>query len=110
MDTEKVFKKTWWTQEEDDKLMELLEAYKYTYNDISKILNRSEAAIIRRLTKLKIKCRPVRYDNKKWTDKEISTMLSMQKEGRTWEEIGKVIGKNGLSVRGKFKRMEKESE
>lgn len=73
---------TKWTEEENKKLICLLKQYRYSYTDLSKILNRYETAIKKQITQLKIKERPL-IANKhiKWTYEQIETVKNMYKKG-----------------------------
>ena len=52
-----------WTKEEDTELKRLVIQQKYTYDQISKMMNRTCGAIQRRLCDLGIKDRPIKADN-----------------------------------------------
>lgn len=95
-----------WSKNDDAKLLNLVQAYKYTYPEIAKILQRTETAIKRRLYDLGIKARPVRLNNHiKWTDEETETILDMFNKGYSFRAIAEKVGKSELAVRGKFERM-----
>jgi len=96
-----------WTVEEDAKLVKLLNAFKYTYVDIYKMLDRSEAAIKRRIFDLGLKQRPVRRKARHWSEEETKTLTAMFGEGYDLHEIGEKVGRTALAVRGKLERMER---
>ena len=100
--------RTPWTKDEDSRLRDLLCRYKYTYNDLRELLGRSEGAIKRRITTLGIKERPLRHEVKKWSDKEVDMLIKMHDDGYGFDAIGKVLGRSGLAVRGKFEVMRHE--
>ena len=58
-----------------------LKAFKYTYADLSKRLNRSEGAIKRRIHDLKLKQRPLREEVRMWTEEETVQLLEMFEKG-----------------------------
>lgn len=95
-----------WTKEEDNRLTNMLNAYKYTYTDISRVLNRTEGAIKRRMIDLNLRQRPVRRKARLWTDEETKTLVFMYKQGYGLHEIGEKLDKTALAVRGKLERME----
>lgn len=95
-----------WTDEEDRLLRSMLNAYKYTYPEISQRINRSEGAIKRRIRDLGLKQRPVRLNNHvKYTDEEVKMIVEMFDKGHCLEDIAHRINKSALGVRGKLERM-----
>lgn len=106
IDIREKFKKTPWTEQEDNKLIRLLDEYKYTYNDLCKKLNRTEGAIKRRIITLGLIQRPIRNYDKHWTDKETEKLLTMKAKGHGWEEIGRALERSGSAVRGKYERLQ----
>lgn len=95
-------KRTPWTQADDDKLIHFLKQYKYTYSEIADTLQRSEGAIKRRIYDLGLPQRPVRAENREWTQEEIQTLMDLLEEGYTFEQIGKALKRTALAVRGKY--------
>lgn len=97
---------THWTKTEDDKLRYLVSKQKYTYNDLSKMLRRTDGAIQRRLCDLGIKERPVKADNHvRWTEEELHVLGEMIKDGCGYEMIAESIGKSAKAVRGRVYNM-----
>ena len=81
-----------WTDEEREHLKSLLNTYKYTYKEISEILNRSEVSISQQILKLGLKQRPLRSENyKRWTKEEVATLNKMILEGARYENISREI-------------------
>ena len=105
IDYHEEFKKTPWTVSEDKKLALMLSEYKYTYRDISQMLNRTEGAVKRRIFDLKLKQRPIRANNKDWTEEEMAVLLELHKRGHSYEYIADILGRSALAVRGKFERI-----
>ena len=95
-----------WTQGEDRKLIQLLDRYEYTYNDLCKMMNRTEGAIKRRIITLGLIQRPIRNYDRHWTDEETEKLLTMKAKGHCWEEIGQALNRSGSAVRGKFERLQ----
>ena len=95
-------KKTPWTPVEDEMLCSLLREYKYTYPELSEKLRRTEGAIVRRISELKLKERPVRADNhNNWTDEQINTLDRLIKAGCKYETIHEEIpDKSTKAIRG----------
>lgn len=95
-----------WTEEEDNILKGMLNAFCYTYPEIAHRLNRSEGAIKRRIFDLGLKARPTRLNNHiKYTDEEIQLIVTLIEKGYCIEDIASRIGKSALGVRGKLERM-----
>jgi hypothetical protein len=84
----------------------MLNAYKYTYPEISQRLNRTEGSIKKRISNLGIKARPVRLENHtRYTAEEIELIVSLFDKGYCFEDIAARIGKSAQGVRGKLERM-----
>lgn len=94
-----------WTDADDFKLKTMLKAYKYTYADLSKELNRSEGAIKRRIFDLSLMERPMRKENRKWTDEETAELIRLVEVGYCFEDIGIKLNRTGSCVRGKYERI-----
>ena len=95
-----------WTNAEDDKLRFLVSKHKYTYDDLSRMLRRTNGAIQRRLCDLGIKDRPLKADNHiRWTKDELYTLGEMIKDGCGYEMISESIGKSGKAIRGRVYNM-----
>lgn len=95
-------KKTPWTKSEDERLIQLLKSYRYTYPELARILNRTEGAVKRRVSTLGTKYRPLRRDVKMWTDEEVDTMLELRAKGYGWDTVGEKLGRSAQSRRGKY--------
>jgi hypothetical protein len=95
-----------WTEEEENILKGMLNAYKYTYPEIAQRLNRSEGAIKRRILDLGLKARPIRLPNHtKYTPQEVELIVSLFDKGHCLEDIASRINKSALGIRGKLERM-----
>ena len=103
----KKFKITPWTKEEDTMLTSMVKSYRYTYTQISDVLNRSENAVKRRLTVLEIKERPVKADDGRfWTKEQENKILCLFKEGYDTVGISREIeGKTSMAVDQKLRRL-----
>ena len=107
-DVEKVHKyiMTPWTKTEDDKLLFLVAKQKYTYDDLSKMMRRTNGAIQRRLCDLGVKDRPVKADNHtRWTDEDFKRLGELIKAGYGYDLIAEEIGKSSKACRGRVYRM-----
>lgn len=107
-DVEKAYKyiMTPWTKTEDDKLMFLVAKQKYTYDDLSKILRRTNGAIQRRLCDLGVKDRPIKADNHtRWTDDDFYRLGELIKSGYGYDLIAEEIGKSSKACRGRVYQM-----
>ncbi|WP_167957949.1 hypothetical protein [Anaerosporobacter faecicola] len=90
-----------WTKTEDEKLHYLLKQYKYTYDDLSKKLRRTNGAIQRRICDLGFKERPIKADNHiKWTDEEKQRLKELIMLGYGYELMAEIIGKSSKALRG----------
>lgn len=94
-----------WTAYEDERLRHMLDAQKYSLDQVAAALGRREGAIRRRIATLGIKDRPVRNPGKWWTAEETETMTTMHRDGHTWEEIGAALGRTASACRGKYERI-----
>ncbi|MDF2544945.1 MAG: hypothetical protein K0S47_4663 [Herbinix sp.] len=107
-DCEKKFKykNTPWTKTEDCKLEKLLKDFKYTYSDLSKLLNRTNGAIQRRICDLNLKERPIKADNHtKWTTEEYDMLCVMIKAGMNYELMSEHLNKSSKAIRGRIYSM-----
>lgn len=95
-----------WTSAEDSRLIFLLKMHKYGYAELSEMLCRSAGAIQRRCTDLGIQERPVKADNHtedaKWTDADYQILAEGIRNGDSYTEIGRMIGKSEKAIRGKL--------
>lgn len=91
-----------WTAVEDERLKKFLAGHKYSYRELSILLNRTEGAIQRRILDLGIKERPVKANNHiKWTAEEIKKLGEMIKSGYKYEEMSDVLDKSAKAIRGR---------
>ena len=91
-----------WTVVEDERLKKFLAEHKYSYRELSILLNRTEGAIQRRILDLGIKERPVRANKHiKWTAEEFKELGEMNKAGYKYEEMSEVLGKSAKAIRGR---------
>ena len=103
-----------WTNEEKQRLVSLVLAYRYTYPQIAHILKRSESSIKEKLQEMNIKARPVSLDKRvKYTDQEIQTILWYISKGYSFCAIADTLNqdkpperhKSACGIRGKLERM-----
>lgn len=91
-----------WTEAEDQKLIRLLGRQKYSYEELSKELRRTNGALQNRIRVLGLKDRPIKADNHiKWTDEEFNIIGEMIKTGNRYEEMAERIGKSTKAIRGR---------
>lgn len=103
------YKKTPWTKEEDIILISMVNAYRYSYRDVSERLRRTAGAVKRRMIILGIKQRPLKAENHiLWSDKEVKDLIILKDAGYGPEVISEKLGgkRSALAVRGKLERME----
>ncbi len=95
-------RKDHWTTAEDDRLKILLKKFCYGYADLSRLMNRSEGAIQRRINDLELKERPVKAGNRnEWTADDYKTLADGIRAGDSYWLIGEKIGRSEKAVRGK---------
>lgn len=98
--------KTPWTAAEDKRLLYLVSKQQYTYDELSKMLRRTNGAICRRLCDLGTKERPVKADNHvKWTTEDFELLGTLIKKGYGYDLIAEKIGKSSKAVRGRVYSM-----
>ena len=96
------YKKTPWTAAEDKKLEFLVNQFKYSYKEISKMLQRTEGAVVRRINDLKLKARPIKANNHiKWTKEEYLQLGEMIKDRLNYETMSEKLGKSSKAIRGR---------
>jgi len=81
------FKKSPWTENEDKQLIYYLKLFKFTYDDLSKMLGRTCGAIQRRICDLGIKERPLKVDNRSnpWKKEDLELLNDGIKDGLSYE-------------------------
>ena len=95
-----------WTKTEDEKLLFLVAKQNYTYDDLSKILRRTNGAIQKRLCYLCVKDRPIKVDNHtRWTDYDLYRLGELIKSGYGYDLIAEEIGKSSKACRGRVYQM-----
>lgn len=107
-----LFITTPWTKAEDYKLKHMLSKFKYSYSEISIALRRTEGAIVRRMSDLNIKMRPVKANNHNpWNDEEITMLVDLYIKGYDSNVIAYLLKTRGAkAVQGKLERMIKEDD
>jgi transposase-like protein len=106
MRSQRTWLSTAWTNQEDQRLLQLVRLPKITYPELAKQLNRSEPSIRRRLYDLNSKFLPARLSNHvKYTPVDVSILTGMATAGYGYETIAQKLGKSALGVRGKLERM-----
>ena len=93
-----------WTSEDDSRLIMLLREHKYTYAELSEMLQRSSGAIQRRCCDLGIKERPVKAEvtaASRWTEKDFEILADGIRNGECYAQIGKKLGRSDKAIRGK---------
>ncbi|MEG0854711.1 MAG: hypothetical protein RSF82_12610 [Angelakisella sp.] len=79
-----------------------LKEYRYSYDELSRLLHRTCGAIQRRICDLGLKERPIKADNMvKWTEAELALLSSGIRSGQSYELLSVSIGKSSKAIRGK---------
>lgn len=100
-----LYKMRLWTKEEDDRLITLLNEYKYSYREISIKLKRTEGALKRRMLDLKLKQRPIIADKHiKWTHQEVDMVKDLYLKGYKSCVIAEFVPKSALAINGILER------
>ena len=88
-----------------ERLIHLVKEHKYTYAEMSRILNRTSGAIDHRLRVLNLKERPVvvctSEQGATWTEEMLISLADGIRNGCTYTAIGDRVGKSEKAVRGK---------
>lgn len=95
----KLNKNKLWTSEEEALLIAKLKSYRYTCKELAKEFNRTEDAILKKISKMKIPYRPVPKNEKKineiiWTNNENEKFISLYKSGYSIKEISEILRKS----------------
>ena len=94
-----------WSETDDNKLINLLNEFKYGYRYISIQLKRTEGAIKRRMLDLKIKARPIKKDNHNlWSDEEKEIVKNMYNKGYNPVIIAEYVNRSASAINGVLER------
>lgn len=95
------YRKTPWTASEDSRLRAVLKQYKYTYDELSRLLMRTTGAIQHRCVALGLKERPIKVDGyRRWTEAEDGELRTLIKSGYNYELIAEKMGRSSKAIRG----------
>lgn len=90
-----------WTKNEDERLIKYLEDNRYTVDEISRQLCRTNGAVIRRISTLRLKQKPVKaYTHNNYTDAEMNMIKDMTVKGCDYYEISTKAGRSEKAIRG----------
>src|SRR5699024_9485679 len=99
---------TAWSKYDDNHLKWMLERGRYTYPEISDELKRSEGAIKRRISDLKLNMKPVSLNNhNRYSVEEVKKIKKLVNKDFCFTEIAKRLDNNrsASGVRGKLERL-----
>jgi hypothetical protein len=98
-----LYKTSPWTKAEDHQLIYYLKLFRFSYDDLSKMLRRTCGAIQRRICDLGVKERPLKADNhaNPWETADINRLIFGIKNGFSYELIAEKVGRSSKAVRGK---------
>lgn len=106
INTKNKYHTTPWTKEEDSRLILLLKQYRYTVDELSKRIGRTDGAIQRRCCELKIKERPLKADNHKlWSNEEHFQLEKLIKQGYNYELLAEIFNRSSKAIRGRIYNM-----
>lgn len=81
-------RQTPWTAEEDFRLKQLVERKEYGLKEVARLIDRTEGAVIRRLSELKIKTTPIKAENHtEWTAAEFEIITDGIRRGMKFRDI-----------------------
>lgn len=95
-----------WTADDDQKLTHMLNAYKYSYYELSVALRRTEGAVKRRISTLGLIQRPVKKPSKPWTQTEYDLLLDLLGKGYGFEFASEKLNRTALACRGCYERLQ----
>ena len=109
---EKSAKSIPWTSYDDNYLLDLLKSYKYTTDEIAEKLNRSQGAVVRRISELKIKYRPLRNSqHNPWKEQELKEIQQMIMGGGNYITMRERIDRHSeKAIRGMVYRIWKTEQ
>lgn len=95
-----------WTDYDDERLRGMLKAYRYNTGEIAYQLGRTEGAVIRRVSTLGLKYRPLRNStHNPWTKEEINMVEKMIATGANYTTIAAAVPRHSeKAVRGLMTR------
>lgn len=103
------FKRTPWTEGEDERLKRKLNEYRHTYRELSLRMKRTEGAIKRRIVDLGIKARPLKMSNHNpWTKEETELLIELYNKGHSRNTYTFYINRSGQACSGKVERLIKD--
>ena len=95
-------KKTPWTSAEDAKLQKVLKEHKYGYRELSKMFQRTEGAIVRRISELNIKDYPIKADNhNRWSQEDYQMLGEFIKDGTSYAVMSDYFARSEKAIRGR---------
>ena len=92
-----------WSAVEDQRLEYLLNRKAYTTDQIAEELRRSEGAVVRRISTLKLKTKPLRNSpHTNWTTQELALLRQLISDGHNYQSISREIPRHSeKAIRGK---------
>ena len=101
----KLYKKTPWTKQEEERLKTLLKQHIYTYKELSEMLCRTAGAINKKIHQLGLRERPVNAQHlTTWNKSMKDEVKELIYKGLSYEMISKSIGRNTGSIRSMLYR------
>lgn len=95
-----------WTKNEEKRLLKYLRDYKYTWLELSELMQRSVGAIQRKCWDMGIKERPLREPpHSHWSDEQVQMLNTMIANGCNYQELQEAIRKSDKAIRGKVFRI-----
>lgn len=96
------YKSSPWTKTEDERLRYFLSRQQYTYFELSRMMQRTDGAILRRAIDLGIKDRPIKADShNRWTESEIESVVGMIQDGYGYEYMSDRLERSSKAIKGK---------
>lgn len=87
-----------WTAKEEQKLIKMVNQFKFTYDDLSNEFGRPQRSIYEKLKELNIDARPVARERMNWTKKEIEDLKRMKAAGLSRKEIANKLNRTPEAI------------
>lgn len=94
-----------WSKQEERQLVSYVNEFKYSYEEISKLVTRSEKVIAHKLIELGVKARPLKANPKKWELNETVKLMGMMNEDIVIKEMANEFGRSETAISGKIRKL-----
>ncbi|EIM05322.1 phage protein [Planococcus antarcticus DSM 14505] len=105
LNKDKKIKNSYWTDQEEQKLVRFVSEFRYTYTEIAAEMSRSEKTIAQKLIDLEIKARPLKSGPQKWSIEETVKLFGMMNQGCSKVEMAKSFNRSETAISGKLRKI-----